>query len=171
MYKKALLLIALSIFCTQTSLADNISRDQIQNFFQKTPGNASYLPIWEKAFLNKNISWKGSIFSIQYQKNFQRTEVSMKILPGTIMYDTIVYVPGDITDKFKPKDEVSFSGSISRGIDMLGIQEVQVKIGKNLGDQFGDYIFAEEGMVNVNFLKEKQNQSKNKSTEQDDFCE
>lgn len=148
-----LMILILPVYFLQVSLAEDITRSEIQNFFESTPGNASYKPDWQKRFLHRNVSWKGIIFSIQYQKDFNRTEITLKILPGTFMYDTIVYVPGDITDKFKVRDEVNFSGSITRGVDMLGVKEVQVSIGKNLGDSFGDYIFAEDGMVNVNFLK------------------
>lgn len=143
------------ILFSQVIKADDISRLEIQNYFQKTPGNAAYTAVWENQFLNKKVSWKGTIFSLQYQKDFGRTEVTMKVLPGTFMYDTVIYVPGDITDKFDPKQEVSFIASIIKGIDMLGVQEVQLKVGRNMGDQFGDYVFSDDGIVNVNFLQQK----------------
>lgn len=152
MYKKLIILFAIFFISTSFVFARGISRDQIQQLFADTPGNASYLPSWQQTFLNKGVNWKGIIFSIQYQKSFDRTEVTMKVLPETMMYDTVVFVPGDITDKFNIRDEVNFSGSITRGIDMLGVKEVQVKVGKNLGDNFGDYVFSDQGMVNVNFL-------------------
>lgn len=154
--KKGIFIILVIILISTASVhADQISRLEIQNLFIKTPGNASYLPFWEKRFLNKTVTWTGTIFSMQYQQDFNRTELTMKVLPSTLMYDTVVYVPGDVTDKFKLKDEVSFTGKIIRGIDMFGVKEVQVSIGANLGDNFGDYVFTDSGMVNVNFLKEK----------------
>ncbi|MEW5821974.1 MAG: hypothetical protein AB1782_17400 [Cyanobacteriota bacterium] len=154
MKKTILPMLAIIFAFIQPSSAEEISRLEIQNLFNKTPGNASYLPFWEKKYLNKRVTWKGSIFSIQYQKDFNRTEITLKVLPATIMYDTVVYIPGDISDKFKLKEEVSFSGNISRGVDMLGVKEVQVNIGNNLNDRFGDYVFSDSGIVNVNFLND-----------------
>jgi hypothetical protein len=153
MRKRLILLACMLLGSVQAGVCDEISRHDVQNLFNTSSGNASYSSRWQNYFLNKHVNWKGTIFTIQYQKDFNRTEVTMKILPGTMMYDTIIYVPGDITDQFEPKDEVSFSGSITRGIDMLGVKEVQVNVGRNMGDNFGNYIFTEQGMVNVNFLK------------------
>ncbi|MGD9581881.1 MAG: hypothetical protein AB7V50_10950 [Vampirovibrionia bacterium] len=155
MKKYVFILLLLMVLSLQVVKADNISRLEIQRYFQNTPGNATYLGVWENKYLNKKVNWTGSIFSIQYQKAFDRTEVTFKILPGTFMYDTVVYVPGDISDKFKLRDEVSFTGSIVKGVDMLGVQEVQVRIGRNMGDQFGNYVFSEDDIVNVNFLQPK----------------
>lgn len=154
---KKIIFIAITVMMmfSQVTKADEISRLQIQNFFHKIPGNASYTTAWEHQYLNKKVNWQGSIFSIQYQKDFDRTEVTMKILPGTLMYDTVVYVPGDITGNFKIRDEVPFTATIVKGIDMFGVQEVELKVGRNLDDQFGDYVFSNDGTVNVNFFKKK----------------
>ena len=160
MRKDLFIALAFMGYFAQFSLADPISRIEIQNLFKQTPGNASYLPFWEKKYLNKPVIWEGTIFSLQYQQAFNRTEITMKVLPTTMMYDTIVYVPGNISDKFKPKQEVSFKGTIARGIDMLGVKEVQVSIGRNMDDRFGDFIFSNDGMVNVNFLQPEKTSNK-----------
>lgn len=152
MFKKYLTILPLCLLLSQVAVADEISRLEIQNYFHKTPGNASYLPFWEQKYLNHKVHWAGQIFSIQYQKDFKRTEITMKVLPDTFMYDTVVYCPGNITDQFKVKDHVKFSGTISRGIDLFGVKEVQIVVGPNMGDNFGNFIFSDDGFVNVNFL-------------------
>lgn len=152
MRNKLILILLLFIASGKYLAAQEISRVEIQNYFEQTP-NAIYMPFWETRFLNKNINWTGKIFSLEYQKDFNRTEIALKVLPYTKMYDTIVYVPGDISDKYHENDEVPFSGAITRGVDMLGVKEVQVSVGKNMGDHFGDYIFSENGIMNVNFTK------------------
>ncbi len=156
MNKKIILFLTFLLLLAPFAMAGEVSRNDVQVFFLQSPKNAVYSSGWHKHFLNKKVQWTGSIFSIQYQKDFNRTEVTLKILPGTMMYDTIVYVPGNISEKFEPGEEVAFSGSITRGVDMLGVKEVQVHVGRNLGDRFGNYVFSEQGMVNVHFLKPEQ---------------
>jgi len=136
-------------------MAQSIERKNIQDYFNKTPGNAVCVPFWKINYLNKRVNWKGKIFSMEYQKDFNRTEITMKILPETIMYDTVVYVPGNIKDKFNIREEVPFTGRIIKGVDLLGVKEVEVYIGKSPGDSFGNYIFPDENMIDVNFLQPK----------------
>lgn len=152
MFKKSLTVLLMYFLTSSVVIAEEISRLEIQNFFHDTPGNASYMPFWEQKYLNQHVNWSGQIFSIQYQKDFNRTEITMKVLPNTFMYDTVVYCPGDISKEFTIKDKVDFTGSISRGIDLFGVKEVQIIVGPNLGDRFGNFVFTENGFVNVNFL-------------------
>lgn len=150
---KNILIGLLFVIIVQPVFGQGIERIDIQKYFNQTPGNASIIPFWKNNYLNKKVSWKGTIFSMEYQKDFSRTEVTMKILPETIMYDTVVYIPGNIKDKFNLKDDVTFTGTIVKGVDLFGVKEVQVDIGKNSGDSFGNYIFSDNNMINVNFLQ------------------
>lgn len=166
MINKGILALLVIVFATTSSATalqtadfaehtaqNNITRSEIQQLFKQNKHNYSHSTDWDAKFLNKSVDWKGKIFSIQYQKDFHRTEVTMKLLKRTIMYDTVVYVPGDITNLFKGEEEISFSGVISRGVDLLGVREVQIDIRANNKDHFGGLVFSENGIVNVTYLK------------------
>ena len=130
-----------------------ISRAEIQSLFKKDKCNSSYSSLWKQKYLNKEIHWEGEIFSLSYDKRRKRTEVAVKILPETIMYDTLVYVPGDIRKDHFKDDAINFKGIITKGVDFLGVKEVQVSVRQNLQDNFGKFLFTNDDPLNLSFSK------------------
>ncbi|MDX2084869.1 MAG: hypothetical protein SFZ03_05715 [Candidatus Melainabacteria bacterium] len=104
------------------------SREEIQQFFARQAGNAVHHAQWQARFYRCRIAWQGQVFRVENHPASQRVEVLVKVLPATLLYDTVVVLEGPLGQWQSPKrgQRVRFEGQVVNGTDWMGIKTVQV---------------------------------------------
>lgn len=107
-----------------------VTRREIQHYFTTHEGNSVRSGAWLKRFQNREIHWNGVIYGIKRAPASSRIELLIKVLPDSLLYDTVVVLEGNtLIDSFIQKGSpVTFQGKIFNGVDVLGVKEVQVLV-------------------------------------------
>ncbi|MBY0404104.1 MAG: hypothetical protein K2X66_09410 [Cyanobacteria bacterium] len=105
-----------------------IHRSEIQQFFVKYEGNSIRSKQWMSLYLKKEVDWQGLVYAIKRHPESNRVEFLLKILPESVLYDTVVVVEGntEINPFIQKGTVVKFHGKIFNGVDFMGVKEVQV---------------------------------------------
>lgn len=119
-----------------------ISRDEIQRFFAQHEGNSVRTAQWLHRYLRQGIQWQGQVYQIKHYPDSHRVELLVKVLPDTLLYDTVVVLEGQtaLNSFIQKGTTVQFQGTIINGVDSFGVKEVLVLIPSPQGIQpQGDY--------------------------------
>jgi hypothetical protein len=105
-----------------------VHRSEIQKFFVKYEGNSIRSKQWMSLYFKKEVDWQGFVYAIKRHPESNRVEFLLKVLPDSVLYDTVVVVEGNTeTNPFIQKGTaVKFHGKIFNGVDFMGVKEVQV---------------------------------------------
>lgn len=104
------------------------SRQEIQQFFVSHEGNSIRSAQWQSRYQKKPVQWLGQVYDIKPLAGSHRVEVLVKILPDSLLYDTVVVLEGNtrLNSFIRKGSMVRFSGTITNGVDAFGVKEVQV---------------------------------------------
>lgn len=106
-----------------------ISREEIQQFFRDIDGNAIQSPIWKQKYMGEDIHWQGKVFKTRNRPASYRQEVFVQILPNSHFYDTLVILEAGTPLNHVTKGAVvEFKGKIFHGTDTMGVKHVGVKL-------------------------------------------
>jgi hypothetical protein len=121
-------LITLSLGFLMLGQAQEISRSEIQRFFTTEPGNSTRSARWATLYQGQRIAWQGMVYDIKHRPSSHRVEILIKVLPDSLLYDTIVVLEGDtqVDPSIRKNTLVEFEGRIIYGIDVVGVKQVQV---------------------------------------------
>ena len=105
-----------------------LTREEIQHFFTSGSSNSVRTQTWLRNYRDQEVTWTGSVSGLRYRPESQRLEVMIKVLPSSVLYDTvaILEVNTRIDSAIRKGSRVSFSGKIINGVDSWGVKEVQL---------------------------------------------
>jgi hypothetical protein len=112
------------------SVPDPPSREEIQHFFTSGQGNSVRAPKWQKQYLRRHVEWAGQVYAIKRHPASMRVELLVKVLPDSLLYDTVVVLEGNtaINEFIEKGRTVRFKGRIINGVDAMGVKEVLVLV-------------------------------------------
>jgi hypothetical protein len=79
-------------------------------------------------YLRKDVTWMSQVFAIHKRPESMRVELLVKVLPDSILYDTVLVIEGNtqLDSRIQKGSWITFTGRIFNGVDALGVKEVQV---------------------------------------------
>ncbi len=120
--------VLLAVAATALAGAQGISRDEIQRFFINDHGNSVLTRYWEDTFHNREVEWEGMVYDIKRRPESHRVEIMVKVLPDSLLYDTLVVLEGRtrLPQGIGKGTPVRFRGKIINGTDVIGVKQVHV---------------------------------------------
>lgn len=119
---------SLPLYAQLQEMAQPFSRQEIQHFFVSDVGNSVRTQTWLKLYHGKPVHWSGTVYAIRRSPQSLRTEVLIRVLPDTMLYDTVAIIEGSgpLDSRIQKDQPVHLRGKVVNGVDAIGVKEVHV---------------------------------------------